>query len=610
MKRTGGLVQKIFKDFRGLNRTSDRLNAPDDFLYDLLNGYIKKDVKSNLGVIQQRMGSSKYNSTIIPTYYLGSITFTGSGLDDMANSGTPTAKDEFKIEIDGTGTPDTFKWSKDGGSTWAATGVAITGSAQSLADGVSITFGATTGHSSGDYWTFSTDGFGTTKKVRVLFEAKWDGGSTDTIIRAGTAWGKYSSNTFIPIDIGRGNDTMGQCVMFKNDLIMVDGGKARKYDSSGNVSDLSSDANMPSNSDAVWVHRDKVWLNDTSNPMVAHFCTTNNATGATSWSGTTDAGTLDLSTVLPEGDRIRGFRTYGGTDSGILAIICDKYIVIYSAGANVYTYTFLQYFPTTCISINAADYAGSDVVLPSRNEMTSLISSRTNMQLEVKPLSEYISLLWRDLVSQVSDTQNITGVFNHKLNHYYITFPITGNTQTLVFSADIGNFVGRWTYPYDIYSWCELSDGTILSGGDGYVYEMNTGSDDDGTTIDFKASFPAYYFDDPSRYKRPIDFEALFYAENADPIIHLDYWFGGIGTLGSEKITKDISLAEGSTLYYWDEALWDVSYWADVSASYLYRTSDLVGRGRFMEMDLSNSANGSILTIPYFKIGYILEGYN
>jgi len=51
--------------------------------------------------------------------------------------------------------PNTFSWSEDGGSTWTATGVAITGAAQTLSNGVTITFAATTGHTLGDKWSFT-----------------------------------------------------------------------------------------------------------------------------------------------------------------------------------------------------------------------------------------------------------------------------------------------------------------------------------------------------------------------------------------------------------------------------------------------------------------------
>jgi len=65
---------------------------------------------------------------------IGSITFTGTGDDDMSTSGTyiGTSNTDFYVEIDGTGSPNTFKWSNDGGGSFEATGVAITKAAQSL----------------------------------------------------------------------------------------------------------------------------------------------------------------------------------------------------------------------------------------------------------------------------------------------------------------------------------------------------------------------------------------------------------------------------------------------------------------------------------------------
>ena len=85
--------------------------------------------------------------------------FTGSGLDDMETSGTfsppaTTSIIKHRIEIDGTGTPNTFKVSYDGGTTWDAETVSITGAAQLLNNGVYVAFDNTTGHTEGDYWDF------------------------------------------------------------------------------------------------------------------------------------------------------------------------------------------------------------------------------------------------------------------------------------------------------------------------------------------------------------------------------------------------------------------------------------------------------------------------
>jgi hypothetical protein len=79
--------------------------------------------------------------------------FEGTGLNDgvfgVAFSGAASAY--YEVEIDAVATPDTFRWRKNGGG-WT-TGVAITGAAQTLDEGQTITFGATTGHTLGDSWT-------------------------------------------------------------------------------------------------------------------------------------------------------------------------------------------------------------------------------------------------------------------------------------------------------------------------------------------------------------------------------------------------------------------------------------------------------------------------
>lgn len=106
-----------------------------------------------------------YNATVGAKTFsglgtVGAVAFTGSGLNDATSGGafTGTPSGSYRVQIDGTGTPDTFKWSNDGGVTWKATGVAITGSAQELENGVTVTFAATTGHNLNTYWTFTTTG--------------------------------------------------------------------------------------------------------------------------------------------------------------------------------------------------------------------------------------------------------------------------------------------------------------------------------------------------------------------------------------------------------------------------------------------------------------------
>jgi len=84
----------------------------------------------------------------------GTTIFSGTGLNDGEFGGyyEGAVGDIFSVRIDGTGTPDTFEWSRDEFATTEATGVAITGSSQTLADNIAITFTATTGHTVGDFW--------------------------------------------------------------------------------------------------------------------------------------------------------------------------------------------------------------------------------------------------------------------------------------------------------------------------------------------------------------------------------------------------------------------------------------------------------------------------
>lgn len=94
--------------------------------------------------------------------YVEPIYFDGSGLDDLTQGGslTGSADIRFEIEIDGIGSPDTFRWrawdvtNDDTAGVWTSL-VPITGSPQTLSNGITVTFGQTTGHNIGDKWFVS-----------------------------------------------------------------------------------------------------------------------------------------------------------------------------------------------------------------------------------------------------------------------------------------------------------------------------------------------------------------------------------------------------------------------------------------------------------------------
>lgn len=132
-----------------------RVNTPDQTLA------VRKSVlRNNLNALKViRPATSSNNLITCPTY--GPITYVGAGENTLAISAasqfTGTAARDFRVEIDRSSAPNTFRWSKDGGATWDATCVAITTLDQTLTEGVVIKFETGTGHATGDKWEFVVD---------------------------------------------------------------------------------------------------------------------------------------------------------------------------------------------------------------------------------------------------------------------------------------------------------------------------------------------------------------------------------------------------------------------------------------------------------------------
>ena len=94
--------------------------------------------------------------------YIDFPIFYGEGNNDMAcntgsNNGTHNLDLRYDIKISSTGTPDKFKWRKRtrteiGVNEPYSSEISITGSAQTLDNGVQVTFSSTTGHTVDDRW--------------------------------------------------------------------------------------------------------------------------------------------------------------------------------------------------------------------------------------------------------------------------------------------------------------------------------------------------------------------------------------------------------------------------------------------------------------------------
>jgi len=154
--------QPIHTDGQARNHSGRAITAYS--VYPLVFGYATKNTSGTLDISGHWHISDAVQPPDNQAYWNGNITgydFVGYNLGSSPKN--------YKIEIDGTGSPNTFKWSDDGGSNWNNTGVnVIKGSSSGSGIGwfgylesddgsmVQVYFNDITGGVVGDYWEFTT----------------------------------------------------------------------------------------------------------------------------------------------------------------------------------------------------------------------------------------------------------------------------------------------------------------------------------------------------------------------------------------------------------------------------------------------------------------------
>ena len=147
--------------------------------------------------------TSTDNNILGSVTYIDDIYYKGVGLNDLTDNNTYTGSDDirYEIQVDGVAGTNTFQWREFNVSTGVTgaytSGVAMTGSAQTLSNGLQITWGSTTGHTLNDEWVIpckaaartsdwdrggsvGTDG----RRAIMLFQSK---DTSDETIKAGAS---------------------------------------------------------------------------------------------------------------------------------------------------------------------------------------------------------------------------------------------------------------------------------------------------------------------------------------------------------------------------------------------------------------------------------------
>jgi hypothetical protein len=146
-----------------------RLNEDDFILYEAVSLGFRSQITSNNFV----------NDT---TYYVEDPVYYGSiGLNDLSVSGTYNGTTDIRyiVDINAVGATDSFRWSNDDGASWSAD-ILITGAPQTIENGISVTFGFTTGHQLDDQWILSAK----SGDVTASWRENSDGSAAGTVARS------------------------------------------------------------------------------------------------------------------------------------------------------------------------------------------------------------------------------------------------------------------------------------------------------------------------------------------------------------------------------------------------------------------------------------------
>lgn len=182
------------------------------------------------------------DSFVVGAVAVQTAEFIGSGLDDATAAGTASGVGSvIEVEIDAEGTPDTFKWRVNGGS--YTTDVSITGAAQMLSAGATITFTATTGHSLGDKWVIRVCGNQVALKrcvVKIIQVANVDGTNAAEFTAVNAKDGQalifthdIAADTSVTFNFGDGVDMQGLLLTAEaaSDLVAtITGGVSQQTD--------------------------------------------------------------------------------------------------------------------------------------------------------------------------------------------------------------------------------------------------------------------------------------------------------------------------------------------------------------------------------------------
>lgn len=371
-------------------------------------------------------------------------------------------------------------------------------------------------------------------------------------------------------------------IMFRGSLLLTNGtDSVLTYDGT-TVTVLGG---SPQAFDYFTVHKQRVWG---IKNMTVYYSALRDATNWTPGTAAGSPNSIELSSVFATGDILRSIR---GTDEFIV-IFGDRNIAIYSTDTDQTLIEILKVMEGVGIVAPDAHLSKGILLFWSEDGWKEVRATATTNNLELgDDISDVVDNTFAthfSLIRAAGLRNSVFTVNRNKASWLMVAYPRKSDGTDLLIR--IFNYRKKveawfeWNTKVPLYSIFVDSQGTIYAGGDGYLYEMDSGTSDrvspSSAKLNIRAiwELPYLYFDDPItvkmfRYMRMI-------VENTDGISFTFEQLFDFGTSESSVIpSRTISLDPAGP--FWDEAYWDEAF-GDAEG----RTSPLVsidGRGIAMK---------------------------
>ena len=195
------------------------------------------------------------------------------------------------------------------------------------------------------------------------------------------------------------------------------------------------------------------------------------------------AGRIDITNLLGTSDVVTGI---GAFEQARLAIFTNDRAFIYLIDPNIDLWKLddTANINVGCLSHNTISRAGNDIFFCSRDGVHTIKRSEQNgLVVFSVPMSEDIDLLYRKLVNDAPNKEEISAVFDQDEGQYHIFFPQPGGllTTRLTLNVGMGERPNTWSTGEFINQRCgAFLGGHLVFGCSDGLYEVGNIEDKNG----------------------------------------------------------------------------------------------------------------------------------